>query len=130
MPPSADPAPAGGGAATGRRDPPDRPDGLAFMLDLDVHPVPLCLIPDRCEQIQRDLEIAPAIAFGFGQAAGIGIDLQGMQDQLGHRQRAVARLVCNTDYVRVGPDDCVAQASNAYGKYFDHGGWKAVKLPH
>ena len=24
----------------------------------------------------------------------------------------------------------VAQASNAYGKYFDHGGWKAVKLPH
>src|SRR5574337_954002 len=24
----------------------------------------------------------------------------------------------------------VAQASNAYGKYFNHGGWKAVKLPH
>ena len=24
----------------------------------------------------------------------------------------------------------VAQASNAYGKYFSHSGWKAVKLPH
>lgn len=24
----------------------------------------------------------------------------------------------------------VAQASNAYGKYFDHGGWKTIKLPH
>ncbi len=24
----------------------------------------------------------------------------------------------------------VAQASNAYGKYFDHGGWKAIELPH
>lgn len=23
----------------------------------------------------------------------------------------------------------VAQASNAYGKYFDHGGWKTIKLP-
>ncbi|RPH59350.1 MAG: amino acid adenylation domain-containing protein, partial [Burkholderiales bacterium] len=27
--------------------------------------------------------------------------------------RAVARLVCNTDYVRIGPADCVSQASNA-----------------
>ena len=27
--------------------------------------------------------------------------------------RAVARLVCNTDYVRIGPPDCVSQASNA-----------------
>jgi len=27
--------------------------------------------------------------------------------------RAVARLVCNADYVRIGPSDCVAQASNA-----------------
>lgn len=24
----------------------------------------------------------------------------------------------------------VAKASNAYGKYFSHSGWKAVKLPH
>lgn len=24
----------------------------------------------------------------------------------------------------------VAKASNAYGKYFNHAGWKAVKLPH
>ncbi|GAO23452.1 hypothetical protein ALISP_3272 [Alicycliphilus sp. B1] len=24
----------------------------------------------------------------------------------------------------------VAKASNAYGRYFDHSGWKAVKLPH
>lgn len=24
----------------------------------------------------------------------------------------------------------VAQAANAYGKHFDHGGWKAVKMPH
>ena len=24
----------------------------------------------------------------------------------------------------------VAQASNAYGKYFDHGDWKSIKLPH
>lgn len=24
----------------------------------------------------------------------------------------------------------VAQAANAYGKYFSHSGWKAVKLPH
>lgn len=24
----------------------------------------------------------------------------------------------------------VAQAANAYGKYFDHAGWKAIKLPH
>ncbi len=27
--------------------------------------------------------------------------------------RAVARLVCNTDYVRIEPTDCIAQASNA-----------------
>ncbi|MCL4773584.1 MAG: amino acid adenylation domain-containing protein, partial [Burkholderiaceae bacterium] len=27
--------------------------------------------------------------------------------------RAVARLVCNTDYVRIAPEDCIAQASNA-----------------
>ncbi|HLS57736.1 MAG TPA: amino acid adenylation domain-containing protein, partial [Zeimonas sp.] len=27
--------------------------------------------------------------------------------------RAVARLVCNTDYVRIAPADCVAQASNS-----------------
>ncbi len=27
--------------------------------------------------------------------------------------RAVARLVCNTDYVRIAPTDCIAQASNA-----------------
>ncbi len=24
----------------------------------------------------------------------------------------------------------VAQAANAYGKHFDHAGWKAIKLPH
>ncbi|MBI3102441.1 MAG: hypothetical protein HYY98_12945 [Burkholderiales bacterium] len=24
----------------------------------------------------------------------------------------------------------VAQAVNAYGKYFDHAGWKAIKMPH
>lgn len=24
----------------------------------------------------------------------------------------------------------VAQASNAYGKYFNHSGWKSIKLPH
>ena len=24
----------------------------------------------------------------------------------------------------------VAQAANAYGKHFDHNGWKAIKLPH
>ena len=24
----------------------------------------------------------------------------------------------------------VAQAANAYGKYFDHSGWQAIKLPH
>lgn len=24
----------------------------------------------------------------------------------------------------------VAKASNAYGKYFNHSGWKAIKLPH
>ena len=24
----------------------------------------------------------------------------------------------------------IAQASNAYGKHFDHAGWKAIQLPH
>ena len=24
----------------------------------------------------------------------------------------------------------VAQAVNAYGKYFDHAGWKAIQMPH
>ena len=24
----------------------------------------------------------------------------------------------------------VAQAANAYGKHFDHAGWKAIKVPH
>ena len=44
------------------------------------------------QRIERELQVAPAIGFRLRQPAAADIDLQGMQDQLRHRQRSVASL--------------------------------------
>ncbi len=64
--------------------------------------------PDRAEGPDAEAGAADPLAYLIYTSGSTGVP-----KAVEITQRAVARLVLNTDYVQLGPGDCVAQASNS-----------------